>query len=124
MFIAVVSWWYTTGWGLERSRGVERLARYYDFFSLDLLIKTLFSPFRQISVGKVNGPLAVQWRAFIDRVISRFIGAMIRTFMIVFGSLAIIGIGLVTLIQIALWPLLPFLPVLGLILASTGWIPW
>lgn len=124
MFVAVVSWWYTTGWGLERSRGVERLARYYDFFSLDLLLKTLFSPFRQISVGQVRGPLAVQWRAFIDRVISRAIGAMIRTFMIVFGSLVLVVIGLVTMVQVVLWPLLPFVPVLGLVLTLSGWMPW
>lgn len=82
MFIVgLLSWWYGAGWVAEAKRVRERIASTADYFSIDLLVKTLFSPFRQISAGKVNGPLGVKWRAFVDRLISRCIGALIERFL-------------------------------------------
>ena len=52
MFIVgLLGWWYGAGWRERARMIIERLAKAYDFFSLDLLIKTLFAPFRQISAG-------------------------------------------------------------------------
>lgn len=103
----------------------QRLDRLFDYFSVDLLIKTLFSPFRQISAGRVNGPLGVQLRAFGDRLISRMIGAMIRTAVLVVGVVTIILAALFGFVELVLWALLPVLPFIGLILAMSGWtLPW
>jgi len=120
----MLSWWYTTGWRQRVSLLKERLASTVDYFSIDLLLRTLFSPYRQISAGKVNGPLGVQMRAFFDRLISRMIGAMIRLFMIVVGVIAIILHIFIGFILVICWAIVPLMPLLGLVLFMSGWIPW
>lgn len=102
----------------------ERTASLYDYFSFGLIARTFFAPFRQISAGRVQGPLGVQLRAFVDKLVSRFIGAMVRSAIVLTGIVAI-GIGwLVGLVQIIIWPFLPIAPVGGILLALAGWVPW
>ena len=125
MFIVgLLSWWYTTGWRQRVVMAREHLAALVDYFSIDLLLRTLFSPFRQISAGKVQGPLGVQLRAWLDRLVSRGIGAMIRLFMIVIGALAMIVATLIYSVGVVLWAVVPLLPVIGIILGVSGWVPW
>lgn len=125
MFIVgLLGWWYGAGW---RGRGIrlrEKLASSMDYFSIDLLLRTFFSPFRQISAGKAGGSLNDQMRAFADRLISRAIGAMIRLVMILVGLLAIMLHSVLGVILLVLWGIVPLLPLIGVILAITGWIPW
>lgn len=102
----------------------ERLANTVDYFSIDLLLRTLFLPFRQISAGHVNGPLGVKFRAFLDRIISRMIGGLIRSTMIIFGTAAIVVHSIVGGIVLVIWAFIPLLPVIGLILFTAGWMPW
>lgn len=125
MFIVgILSWWYGPGWRQRASRLGEHLRSNMDYFSIDLLLRTFFSPFRQISAGKVNGPLGVQMRALLDRIISRIIGAMIRFTMIIVGSIAIGFHGILGSVFLLLWAFIPLLPIIGIILFVTGWIPW
>ena len=124
MFIVgLLSWWYGTGWR-QRSQIVRgRLASTIDYFSIDLLLKTFFSPFRQISAGKVSGSLGVQWRAFVDRLISRCIGAIVRFILIIIGSVVILFWGAIGLVSLALWAVIPLLPIVGLGAMFIGWTP-
>ena len=125
MFIVgMLSWWYGPGWRQRAAHLGERLAATMDYFSIDLLLKTFFSPFRQISAGKVQGPLGVQLRAFTDRLISRIIGAMIRFTMVIVGSLAILFHAFVGVVSLVLWAFVPLLPLIGIMLFSMGWVPW
>ena len=125
MFIAgMLLWWYGQGWRDAAVRVGPRIATLEDYFSIDLLLKTLFSPFRQISAGKVQGSLNVQMRAFFDRTISRVIGAMIRLFTIVIGLIAIVLYAVMGVIVLVLWAVIPLLPVIGIILFVLGWTPW
>jgi hypothetical protein len=89
-----------------------RVAGVLDFFSVGMLLKSLFSPFRQLSVGRVQGSLDAQLRAWADRQISRGIGAMVRLAVIIFGLLATAMMILVAIGLLALWPLVPFVPVI------------
>lgn len=88
----------------------------FDFFSIDLLVKTLFAPFRQISAGHVQGPMAVQLRAFADRLVSRVIGAIVRLIMLVIGVIAIVLQALLAGVILLGWLLVPLLPLVGLML--------
>lgn len=122
--IGMLSWWYGAGW---RQRVVilrERLAKTVDYFSIDLLAKTLFAPFRQISAGRVNGPLGVKMQAFFDRLISRMIGMMIRSTMIVMGVGTIIVHSVLGLITVIMWAFIPLLPLIGVLIMLSGWVPW
>jgi hypothetical protein len=125
MFIVgILSWWYGAGWRQRFTMLRERLATTVDYFSIDLLATTLFAPFRQISAGQVNGPLGVKFRAFLDRIISRSIGAMVRSTMIVIGVAAILLHSVIGCITLIVWAVLPLLPFVGFWLYVTGWLPW
>lgn len=120
----ILLWWYGPGWRGRAMALRDKLAGTMDYFSIDLLFRTLFSPYRQISAGKVRGPLGVQMRAMMDRFISRIIGAMIRFTMILIGSFAIVFYACIGLILLIVWAAVPLLPVIGLLLFLTGWMPW
>ena len=116
-------WWYGAGWRRLFVSASERVASFYDYFSIDLMLKTFFSPFRQISAGSVQGTISMQMRALFDQILSRLIGATVRLIMIFIG---IVTIGLAALYQflkIIVWPLVPILPALGLVVALIGWTP-
>jgi len=122
--IGILGWWYGQGWRQRAVRLGEKLAGTVDYFSIDLLLRTLFSPYRQISAGKVRGPLGVQMRAFFDRLISRLIGGMIRLFMIIIGAVAIVLHAVIGLVLLVVWAVIPVAPVVGIVLFMSGWLPW
>lgn len=123
LIVGLLGWWYTAGWKRMIHARLEGLSLTADYFSIGLLAKTLFAPFRQISAGGVRGPIGVQIRAFFDKLISRCIGAIVRTIMIVLGVLAIALQMLFSLVGIIMWAFIPLLPFIGAIVAFLGWIP-
>lgn len=102
----------------------DRLARIMDAFSIDLLLKTLFAPFRQISNTNVDGPIGVRLRAWFDKLISRMIGAVVRLLTIMAGVVVLFGALIWGLLVLVIWPLIPLLPIFGAVLSFTGWLPW
>jgi hypothetical protein len=125
MFIVgILGWWYGAGWKQRARMLGERLAATADYFSIDLLLKTLFSPYRQISAGKVQGSLNVQMRAMFDRLLSRIIGAMIRLVMIIAGTVGLLLYVVFGAIWLLLWGVIPLLPIVGVVLFLSGWVPW
>lgn len=100
LIVSLLSWWYGEGWKnflRELSEGLKNTA---DFFSVSSLLKTFFAPFRQISANE----------KFLDRLISRMIGSIVRFFLIIFGMIAIILETIFGAIMMVLWFLTPFLP--------------
>ena len=124
VIVGILAWWYTDGWH-QAIRGVQsRLVGLFDYFSIDILLRTLFSPFRQISAGKIDGSIGDQLRAFGDQLISRLVGATARLIIMIFGLVAIIGAILFGLLYIVLWAFVPIFPLVGLVMTLIGWIPW
>ena len=126
MFIVgILSWWYTTGWKQRVIRLKERLIGTIDYFSIDLLLKTFFSPFRQISAGKVQGSINVQLHAFFDQLISRIIGAIVRTGMIIIGVITILLHLVLGIVGLVVWAIVPLFPLIGVWLWTNGVVlPW
>ncbi|HSW66314.1 MAG TPA: hypothetical protein VLI54_04235 [Bacillota bacterium] len=117
MVFAMLSWWYTAGWARLAKRVGTRVTATMEAFSVTLLASTLFSPFRQISAGAAQGKsLDVQLRAFGDRLFSRVFGAFVRSLFIVIGLIASLLAGLIGVVQLILWPLVPFGPIIGVAL--------
>jgi len=122
--VGLISWWYGRGWIGQWQRLISRINGTIDFFSIGQLASTLFSPFRQISAsGYSDGSLGSAFRAFIDQLISRFVGAFIRFFTIIFGLVAILFQTIYEIIIMVIWVLLPLLPIAGFIIYATGWVP-
>ena len=86
------------------------------YFSIILLLKTLFSPWRRYSYSYGQGfDLGRYFEVFTFNLISRILGAIIRICLIILGLLTeifIIFIGIIILIS---WLLLPVFLIIGLI---------
>jgi hypothetical protein len=121
--VGIFSWWYGNGWISRVQMIKDRLVASADFFSIGLLASTLFAPFRQISAGNVVGPIGDQIRAFFDRLISRAIGAVVRSCVIVFGLIVMSIQAFFGLIVLVFWLIIPLLPIIGLIMMVIGWTP-
>jgi hypothetical protein len=114
------SWWYGVGWLTLGRKVGGRVSGVLRFFSVMQLATSLFAPFRQISAGRVQGPLGVQLRAWADKQFSRFIGAIVRSLLILCGLLCAAGYALFGFVMMILWPLLPAMPLVGIILMASG----
>lgn len=123
LVMSLFQWWYGDGFRGRIKLASVRLEGMIDYFSFSLLLKTLFSPYRQISAGKVDGPLEVKMRAFVDKLFSRVIGAVIRLIIMIIGLIAITVLIFYTLVSLIIWILLPVLPFIGLWAMTTGWVP-
>lgn len=126
MFIVgLFTWWYGQGWKKVTTILIEKAVTSEDYFSIDLLLKTLFSPFRQISADTGSGgTLGDKARAAFDKLFSRVIGAIVRLILILIGTVWLCITFTVDIAILLLWPILPFLPILGCMLSLSGWIPW
>lgn len=121
--VGIFSWWYGSGWIHRVQMMKDRLAASADLFSVGLLFSTLFAPFRQISADGIGGSFRDQIRAFFDKLLSRCIGAIVRTFMIIFGLIMMLVQSIFGAILLAFWLIIPLLPATGLILMVIGWVP-
>jgi len=121
--VGIISWWYSNGFISRIRITIKRLRLSADFFSVGLLLSTLFAPFRQISADASGVSFADQIHAFFDKLLSRMIGFVVRLFMIIV-SLIIMSLQIVfgAIILIS-WLIIPILPVVGLIATVIGWVP-
>lgn len=122
--VGLVSWWYGAGLKHRFSQMAAGAAGLYDYFSIDLLARSLFAPYRQISAGAVGGSVQVKFQAFLDRTISRVIGACVRSTMIIAGIVSLAVYSVVSAVLSVVWLIAPFIPLLGVVGMMTGWVPW
>ena len=118
--VGIFQWWYGSGWLRHLRRSYVGILRTADFFSIGLLLKTLFNPFKQISASNVQGGIPVQLSAFFDRLFSRAVGGVIRTLTIIVGLFAILLRTLWTAVSMLLWTVLPLTPIVGVLLWLSG----
>ena len=118
----MLSWWYARGWNIFIKKLRTTLSNTVDFFSMNSLIRTLFKPYRQISAetASANSSLDLRFHMFLDRLISRFIGFFSRLILLITGSVIILVGGICSLTLILLWPIIPLIPIAGVILTITG----
>ena len=121
--VGILSWWYGDGWRQRLQIVKSRLAHSSDYFSIGQLASTLFAPYRQISAGGVSGPIGVQFRAFIDKLISRIVGMFVRLFVLIFGIIALSLQAILGIIILIFWMIIPIFPAIGLIVFVIGWVP-
>ena len=124
VIISLLSWWYSEGWLEQISLTRRSFIKLADKFSIGMLLKTLFAPFRQISVGEQAGKTASLASVIADKLISRLVGSVMRLVMVFVGTGALIIYAIISVLRLAGWPLLPLAPVLGLILMVSVGAPW
>jgi hypothetical protein len=116
--LLMLGWWYTTGWLWVARQTGRRLHELQHTFAVGVLLKTLFSPWKQIY--NPSSSFSTFFRDMIDNTVSRGIGAVVRScilFWVFLLSILIITAGVISFV---LWPVLPLLTVLFPFLMVAG----
>ncbi len=109
-------WWYGRGWKQVLDSFGGRLNSILNSFSVKQLLRTLFSPWRRI-ISYPGASLGDKIRAWADNMVSRVIGFIVRIFVLLGAVVALVIIGILTIVELIAWPLLP-LAIPGLFIAG------
>ncbi|MBI3631320.1 MAG: hypothetical protein HY219_00435 [Candidatus Staskawiczbacteria bacterium] len=91
-----------------------------DYFSVPLLLKTLFSPWRRYSWVYPKGfDVKEFFNTLISNTFSRILGAICRIVLIIIGVMAQIFIFITGIAVIFLWLLTPFIMIFGILFFLT-----
>ena len=121
LVVGFLQWWYLRGWTDFSHKMLSGLRSLADGFSITLLLKTLVAPYKQISAyGSGRESIQAQISDFFDKLLSRVIGMILRIMIILIGIAVILLDILVSGIAILLWPLLPIMPFVCIILTIMG----
>lgn len=118
IFFQYWEWYY-----LNRPKVVLKVWRNFlwfgnNFFSIPLLLRTLFSPWHRYYVSYGRGfDIKVWLEAFSSNLIFRTLGAVVRIIIIILGILFEIFVFIIGLIIFLGWLILPFALLFALILS-------
>lgn len=88
------------------------------FFSIEILLRTLFSPWRRLGEEYKKGFRPGEFiETFLLNIIMRFTGAIIRLVFVAVGVVSVIGVWIGAVLFFVVWMLMP-LVVAGLIIAG------
>lgn len=111
-------WWFVVEPKKVWQRTIFATRKTFGYFSVGLLLKTLFSPWKRDIRRPVNASIDVIFRMILDNLVSRFVGFIIRSVTIVLGLMAtiiiFIGGSFLTITML-------FAPAIGLIIIWRGW---
>lgn len=111
----LLGWWYGRGWFWLLARVKNQFIAINENFSVGILVRTWFAPWKQIqSATSFQNFL----QSTIDNFISRFIGATVRSGMILVACILHGLWAALSFVLLAVWPLLPLL----VIALPTAWL--
>lgn len=99
-----LKWWYGSGWMWLGSIYKERMADLSRNFSVSILLRTLFAPWKQL---QTKATLRNFMQAVVDNTVSRLIGFIIRTFVLLAASLTAIFMSFVFAVMFVIWAFIP-----------------
>lgn len=114
LIVEFFTWWYGRGFIELFKRFGGLLNSVWQRFSVSILLKTLFAPWRRITT-EGGRSMQEQSRALLDNIISRLVGFTIRFFVIIAALVTTLLLLVVGIVVIIGWPLAPPLVVLSLI---------
>lgn len=106
VIVALLSWWYRQGWADVARRSQRNIIRISHVFSLPILLRTLFSPWRRI-VTYPGASIDAKVRAFGDNLVSRAIGFNVRLLVLLTAACALLVTAFSSVLAMLTWPLLP-----------------
>ena len=108
LIVAFLQWWYGPGWRDASSRLTSRLRMTYLSFSVPILLRTMFAPWRRI-ITPPGSSLDQRLKAIADNMVSRAVGFTVRLMALLAAALILAGYTVFGGILVVLWPLLPIL---------------
>ena len=114
--LGLFSWWYGPGWKGVLGATKRRIETLADMFSLSILMRTLFAPWKRI-VSNPGAGIDARLRAFGDNLVSRCVGFTIRLCVLLAAAVSFILVVVAGFAELIIWPLLP---VVGVALIVKG----
>jgi hypothetical protein len=106
--VAFLQWWYGPGWGDASRRLAHRIDETYLWFSVPILLRTMFQPWRRITTPPGTS-LEQKLRALVDNLVSRAVGFTVRLLALLVATILISFYGIIGGALLVLWPLIPLL---------------
>jgi len=120
MPIALFYWWYVLKPKELLAIFEKLLKKELSFFSMDLLLKTLFLPWKRDEINTDNMSLQDKGRILLMNLVSRLVGAVVRSGTIAVGITALIATMLGAFVLMTVFLALPILSVVLIISAFSG----
>lgn len=103
---SLIEWWYGKGWKSANIHAQKRIQGAYRMFSIPILLRTLFAPWRRIITAPGAG-LDAYIRAIIDNAVSRVVGFTVRS-MVLFVAMVTISVStIISILEVIIWPVVP-----------------
>lgn len=118
--IDFLQWWYKKGWSVFSRDFKTKLRDTADTFSIGDLLATLFKPYRQISANSDSREAGGIVNVVLDKLVSRLVGMLTRLVLIIAGVVALLLELVIGGAVLVIWPLMPLLPIAGVVLAIIG----
>lgn len=115
--LSFFSWWYGAGWFQVAHSLPNRLAAVNETLSVHQLLRTLFAPWKRI-ISYAGNDIGDKFRATLDNLFSRMVGFVVRILFLLAAAVLLLTVSVVTVIEMAVWPLLP-LAVPALLIAGS-----
>jgi len=110
-------WWYSVGLRQAWWSAGFILKEITDFFSLEALVRTWFAPWKNDVLTGRNLALSDQIKIWEQNIASRFVGFVVRSFVIVFTVWLLAVVTLLEAIALFIWIVLPIL-IIGLVMLA------
>ena len=107
-------WWYGRGWALVFTNMQRRLGQIEQMFSVSMLLRTLFAPWRRI-ISYPGASLGDHLQALGDNLVSRTVGFMVRILVLLTAGITFVLVGVIALVEMIAWPLVPLAIVAGIV---------
>ncbi len=104
--LAFFRWWYGRGWKDSFNNSLGLINQVAQSFSVETLLKTLFSPWRRI-MSMPGAGISGHIQAAIDNLVSRFVGFWVRIFVLLSALVLSLLALVVGVVYSVAWPLLP-----------------
>jgi hypothetical protein len=117
--LELFTWWYGQGWVQLAKNVRKRIVGTSNMFSVPILIRTLFSPWKRI-ITYPGASIDAKIRAFGDNMVSRAVGFSVRLLVLFTAALMLLAVSIVAIVEVTTWPLVPIAALVMLVKGITG----
>jgi hypothetical protein len=117
--LEILTWWYRRGWAQVAANSEQRFVKVSHMFSVPILIRTWFAPWRRI-VTYPGASIEAKFRAATDNLVSRVVGFTVRTMVLISAGVMLLLTAVVAGLQLIVWPLIPPGVIILLVKGITG----
>ena len=118
ILVEILSWWYRQGWVAILRASERRLSQVSHLFSVPILIRTWFAPWRRI-ITYPGASIEARLRAIGDNMVSRAVGFTVRSLVLFSAGIMLMFTAILSGIQLLVWPLIP-ISIIGFIILGVA----